>query len=299
MIRRLRSRLRSAAQNLAYLRAQFPPPLGTRPAVELAVCAIFKDEAPHLAEWVAFHQLVGVERFYLYDNNSSDDWRAALAPELEAGIAEVLPWPQTPGQMDAYADCLARHRIDTRWLAFIDIDEFLFCPNGRALPAVLSKFRSAPGVAVCSRYFGFGGVEEPQPGLTIETYLMRAHDDFEPNTWVKSIVFPRMTERPAEIPHHFVYRHSRSAVGEDGLPAPHGDRRPPTADLLRINHYYTRSRAEYDAKLGGWSGWGDRSGARQLGDTRLPPDDMRDETILRYAPFVRRALSERPGTPRA
>jgi hypothetical protein len=290
-------------RNLAYLRAQVPPPIGTKPPVELAVCAIFRDEAPYLAEWIAFHRLVGVERFYLYDNRSTDDWRAALAPELAEGVAEVIDWPHDRGQLSAYADCLDRHRTDTRWIAFIDIDEFLFSPTGRSLPDVLRAFRSWPGVAVCSRYFGFGGQDEPPDGLVTESYLMRAADAFEPNTWVKSIVFPRVTKGPADIPHHFLYRYSRSAAGEDGAPVVGADRIPPTADLLRINHYYTRSRAEYANKLVAPSGWGARAEHLRAADPRLPPDDVRDELILRWVPFLHRALQERasapPGTPRA
>jgi hypothetical protein len=277
-------RARDTFRNLAYLR---------RPQVELAVCAIFKDEARYLAEWIVFHRLVGVQRFYLYDNGSSDDWRTALAPELADGVVEVIDWPHSRGQLSAFADCLERHRTDTRWIAFIDIDEFLFSPTGSSLPDVLQGFRAVPGVAVCSRYFGIGGWEDPPDGLVTESYLMRARDDFEPNTWIKSIVFPRVTARPADIPHRFLYAHRASAVGEDGLPAPSDDRIPPTADLLRINHYYTRSRAEYEAKLRSPSGWGGRAEALRADDPRMPPDEVRDETILRWVPFVRRALQER------
>ena len=273
---------------LAYLWAQL-----RRPPVELAVCAIFRDEARHLAEWVTFHRLVGVERFYLYDNRSADDWRAALAPELAGGVAEVVDWPHDRGQLSAYADCLDRHRADTRWIAFIDVDEFLFSPTGRSLPAVLRAFRTWPGVAVCSRYFGFGGQDEAPDELVTASYLMRAADDFEPNTWVKSIVFPRMTKSPADIPHHFLYRDSRPAAGEDGAPVTGADRIPPTADVLRINHYYTRSRAEYARKLGAPSGWGDRGEHLRTDDPRLPPDDVRDEAILRWVPALRRELERR------
>jgi hypothetical protein len=38
----------------------------------LGAFAIFKDEASYLPEWFEFHRLVGVERFFLYDNGSSD-----------------------------------------------------------------------------------------------------------------------------------------------------------------------------------------------------------------------------------
>ena len=39
---------------------------------ELAIVAIFKDEAPYLREWLDYHLLAGVEHFYLYSNESSD-----------------------------------------------------------------------------------------------------------------------------------------------------------------------------------------------------------------------------------
>ena len=41
----------------------------------------FRNEARYLAEWVTFHQLMGAERFWRYDNLSADDWQSALAPD--------------------------------------------------------------------------------------------------------------------------------------------------------------------------------------------------------------------------
>ena len=40
---------------------------------ELSVVAIMKNEGAYLKEWLDFHILVGVEKFYLYDNESNDD----------------------------------------------------------------------------------------------------------------------------------------------------------------------------------------------------------------------------------
>src|SRR6185437_4229751 len=45
----------------------------------LAVCAIFREEAPFLDEWIAFHHGIGVRHFYLYNNFSSDHFRQVLA----------------------------------------------------------------------------------------------------------------------------------------------------------------------------------------------------------------------------
>ncbi len=133
--------VREAYRRIGYLRARWPRPFGTRPPITLAVCAIFRDEARYLAEWVTFHRVQGVERFYLYDNLSTDDWRSELEPEIAAGIVEVRHWPDVPGQASAYEDCLRRHRTDTRWIAFIDIDEFLFSPTGETAAGGIAGVR--------------------------------------------------------------------------------------------------------------------------------------------------------------
>jgi len=40
---------------------------------ELAVCALVQNEAPYIAEWIAYHRLIGFEHFFIYDNHSNDD----------------------------------------------------------------------------------------------------------------------------------------------------------------------------------------------------------------------------------
>lgn len=275
---------RRAAWRVGYERARWPRPLGTRPPIGLAVCAIFRDEARYLPEWVTFHRLQGVERFWLYDNLSDDGWRSALAPELRSGLVEVTPWSDHPGQFSAYSDCLRRHRDDARWIALIDLDEFLFSPTGRPLPEVLRSFDTHPAVAANWRVYGVGSPD----GLVVETHLLRAPDGDPVNLHVKSIVYPRKTSTFVENPHHF--RHWGRAVGEDRRQIDSSLRDPPTVNLLRINHYFARSQADLDRKLG-----------RPRADTgemrtgaRIPvADEVHDETMLRFAPALRDAMAAR------
>jgi Glycosyltransferase family 92 len=281
------SRARNWGRKLGYLRERWPRPLGTRPPIALAVCAIFRDEARYLAEWVNFHRIQGVERFYLYDNRSTDDWRTELEPEIDAGIVEVQHWPFVPGQRSAYDHCLEHHREDARWIAFIDIDEFLFSPTGRPLPEVLRDFDLHPGVVVNWRIYGTNGFEQPPDGLVIENYLRRPRDDYPGNGWMKSIVNPRRT-LCARSAHHFKLR--GEPVAEDHLPAKGIVVREPTAELLRINHYYAKSEEEFRRKA-------ERPVALtgEVDADREPPpaDVVRDETVLRFAPDLRSMLASR------
>ena len=96
----------------------------------LAIQAMFLNEARYLREWIEFHRLVGVERFFLYDHESTDGGAELLAPYVEEGIVVLHDWPVHPGLLEANQDCIERHCDDARWVAFMDIDEFLFSPTG-------------------------------------------------------------------------------------------------------------------------------------------------------------------------
>jgi len=287
--------VREAYRRIGYLRARWPRPFGTRPPIGLAVCAIFRDEARYLAEWVTFHRLQGVERFYLYDNLSTDDWRSALGREIAAGIVEVRHWPDVPGQASAYEDCLRHHRTDARWIAFIDVDEFLFSPTGKPLPEVLRGFDTHPGVVVNWRVYGTNGWEHPPDGLVIDNYPLRAPDDHPANRLVKSIVYPRRTLAPTPwgMGSHLFFHHG-NPVGEDMLPLLRHAREPATADLLRINHYYAKSDEEFrrkearpnpiDHSVGGW--W-------TAAGYPPPQAAIDDDSILQFRPELVKALATR------
>jgi Glycosyltransferase family 92 len=276
-----------------YVRARYGPPLGTRPPIDLAICAIFRDEARYLAEWVAFHRLQGATRFYLYDNLSTDDWEAAIGEEIASGIVEATSWPHVPGQLEAYDDCLVRHRNHARWIAFLDIDEFLFSPTGRRVTDILHDFDTHPGVLVNWRMYGTNGRTSPPDGLVIESYPMRAADNYFANALTKSIVYPRMALgcRPDTV-HYFRLR--GNPVGEDGHPALKQTREPPTADLLRINHYYAKSDVEFERKSL-------RPNARDgvvIERFPMPPAEVHDDSIRSYGEKVKAILPGRPSNTR-
>ena len=121
------------------------------------------------------------------------------------------------GQGWAYADALERARCRTRWLAFIDLDEFLFSPGPTPLPAVLTDYEEHPGVVVNWQVFGSSGLRVKPDGLVIETFVARARTQWVRNRRVKSIVDPTRATRPIG-PHFFEYAGGALAVTEDREP---------------------------------------------------------------------------------
>jgi hypothetical protein len=273
----------------------------------LSVGAIFRDEADYLQEWIEFHRLVGVERFFLYDNGSVDDWRTVLAPYIREGVVEVHHWPHGQ-QYDAYDDCLQQHGPESRWIAFIDIDEFLFSPTGTPLPEMLTSYERWPGVGVHWCVYGGSGHLQKPNGLVIESYLHHTTDPLR-NRWIKSIVDPSRTVR-CLTSHAFRYRAGGArAYAVDEHHRELSDRQPRrepgsnsgwsndiSHDLLRINHYWTKSREEWDRKAARPDAMhgGDRFFVRiEWEKMQATLSQQRDDAITAYAPALRRALAAR------
>ncbi|MCE2121787.1 glycosyltransferase [Streptococcus thermophilus] len=97
--------------------------------IDLAIVAIIKNEGQYIEEWLRYHIVAGVQKFFLYDNDSSDNTREILEKYIRAGYVELIPYPGAAKQLPAYNDALAKHRYDCRYIAFIDADEFLYSCN--------------------------------------------------------------------------------------------------------------------------------------------------------------------------
>jgi hypothetical protein len=257
----------------------------------LSICASYRWEGPYLREWVAFHRVAGVERFFLYDNDSDDEHLEALAPYVEDGTVVLRHWPEYPmGQVKAYAHCLNEHAGDSRWIAFVDIDEFLFSPQGRPLPEVLRRYERWPGVGVNRVTFGTSGHENRPDGLVVEAYTRRLAIPGLTAS-VKSIVDPARATHPLN-PHVFAYTDGH-AVDENEQPLHETFAASDSCDELRINHYYTKSDAERVLKHSR-----PHAGGRMRAGPSFPGKGLRedrrfgvlDEAILRYVPDLKAEL---------
>ena len=293
----------------------------------LAICATIRDEARDLREWVVFHRLMGVEHFWLYDNFSRDKPEQVLAAEIAEGVVEIRPWHvpfQSGGQRRAYQHCLETHRDQTRWLAFFDLDEFLFSPTGASLPKTLERFAAHPGVAVNWLGFGSSGRDEREGLLVLEAFTRRAPTRWIRNHRVKCVVQPARTEHIQSV-HGCVYRDGALAVNGSGAPVrlvyrtrarrrwrrwlstvfPSGPFDPRAVwelepkgvhvEQLVIHHYLTRSRGEFAAKRARYEA--PRPGLRPVRnriDARYfrvhDRNDVEDGTLARFAPQLRAIL---------
>lgn len=219
----------------------------TTPQYYLTVCAIAKNEGPYFKEWIEWHRGKGVEKFYIYDNESTDCTKEVLKPYMESGIVEYTYWPGYRRQLAAYDDCLENNRFSSRWIAFIDLDEFIVPIKDASIPKFLSRFESFAAVEINWLIYGSGGRKTKTPGTMMERFKFHSTPGHYLNRHVKSIVDPRrvftMTgcHESAKISGCIADSHCHPVKK-------HFRDREPQQDIIRINHYAVRSYEEFIEK---------------------------------------------------
>jgi hypothetical protein len=260
---------------------------------ELTACLKFKNAARFLPEWIEFHQIVGFEHFYLYNNNSTDDYIEVLAPYRDEGSVTLYEWPRSPAAPEADEHCVAHHRHEARWIAFLDDDEFLFPSRGESVRKVLSRYKQYPALAVHWLMFGSSGHLRRPEGLVLESYLLRA-DYVSPI--IKSIVNPRRVAAPANA-HHWLYRSGDIASDENERPVKISRSVPATAEVLRINHYWSKSLEDGQNRItrgavDQWTKENPRS-MKLWHDFDRGFNEVEDREVLRFVPALKRRLEVR------
>jgi len=271
----------------------------------LSVVLIAKNEASYLVEWLEFHRIAGVEHVYIYDNGSDDETVAILQSYIRAGFVSYVPWANfdqnAVPQRQAYAHALCNFGPRWRWMAFIDVDEFLFPLKSDSLRTALREYEDLPAVAVHWHMFGSSGHKRRPSGLVIENYTQRSAipSPAAPELLLKwkCIVNPKKV-RGVVSPHVFLLHDGRKgAYDEDRywiLKTQHATR---ASKILRLNHYYTKSEEELAAKIAkGSVGRLSIQGVNPKSFAALRAEaceiaTVKDEAILRFVPPLRKRVS--------
>lgn len=267
----------------------------------MVFAGIAKNEGSYIQEWIEFHRLVGVDRFVIYDNGSTDNMKDVLEPYVTKGIVDYVYLPGRAKQLDAYYDALKRYRKIAKWMGFIDLDEFVIpVEEGKQLDQVVEEvmetYPNAGGVAINWYVYGSSGFQKRPQGLVMENYLKRAEDDYKNNRCVKNIVNPRRIKGYLYDPHTPTYFYGFEGVNENGkkVDGPWNYYPDNSYKKLRINHYYCKSVEEGKIKF-------DRGLATHEQDVKndwekyneFDRNEVYDDIILRYVEDVKKSLEKK------
>ena len=227
----------------------------------VSLCLIFKDEAPFLKEWLDYHLTIGVDHFYLFNNNSTDNYLEVIQPYIDNHTVTLTQWPLEQSQSKCYRYCLETFRNETNWIGYIDADEFV-CPKKYTnINSWIKKWRKYPAVKVDWLQFGTSGnIHHNYSQNVIEQYLACWDKFFLGKTFVNTRY--QVTNWNTQAFHHlstvkysiFGIKFNLIAVNQFGFFCPLGVNRWNKSEYIanadmQINHYYIKAWDIYKEKM--------------------------------------------------
>ncbi|KAL6543665.1 hypothetical protein OROGR_010162 [Orobanche gracilis] len=255
---------------------------------ELCVCTMVWNQASAIREWIMYHSWLGVEKWFVYDNNS-DDVIENVIRELNVEdynvVRRVWPWIKT--QEAGFSHCALKSKDECNWVSFMDVDEYFYFPYStpghqlyrtlghaprNSLRALVANISSSSGnigeIRTSCHSFGPSGLKSlPARGVTAG-YTCRLQSPERH----KSIVRPDAVDPTLlNVVHHF---HLRRGFDYTNLPE----------STATINHYkyqvwevfgakFYRRVATYVADWQENQNEGSRDRAPGLGTEAVEPSD--------------------------
>ncbi|XP_028754357.1 glycosyltransferase family 92 protein RCOM_0530710-like isoform X2 [Neltuma alba] len=176
---------------------------------DLCVCTMVWNQASALKEWIIYHSWLGVERWFIYDNNSDDDIENIIEElDLEGYNVSRTTWPWIKTQEAGFSHCALRSKQECNWVGFFDVDEFFYLKNRghhqNGLKLLVSNFSSSSSKlaeirTACHNFGPSGLTSHPKRGVTTG-YTCRMKNAERH----KSIVKPEMLDTSLlNVVHHF------------------------------------------------------------------------------------------------
>lgn len=212
---------------------------------DLAIVSMMKNAAPYIEEWLEYHLLAGVNHFFIYDNDSEDNFAEVLKPYIDAGLVTYIFYPGKRVMMAAFNEAIERYEFLCRYISFVDDDEFIFPKDNRSIAEVTDEIwiddKKIGGLEISWITFGSSGHKTADYSRGV---LERFTHRTSKTSWsIKSILNPRRADYMWS-PHFAVYFDDFLKISQINIDAtPNLDLK--IADKIVMNHYHLKSLEEY------------------------------------------------------
>lgn len=139
------------------------------------VCAIFKNESHILNEWIKHYLFHGADHIYLVNDFSTDNYQEIVDryPEHVTLFHNDIVTKEVGRQPMIANKHFLPLRDKSKWMAVLDLDEFLYSPYEINIPTVLQKYEMFSQLKIDWLHFGSND-HILQPHVVAEGFVKRA-----------------------------------------------------------------------------------------------------------------------------
>jgi hypothetical protein len=272
----------------------------------ICVVAILKDEAAFLDEWLVYHKQLGINHFFLYDDDPALPLKHILTAHRD--YVTTTDWHGTDrhyqglnSQTKAYTHALEHFIKAYEWVIFLDGDEFIVLPGWNDnITCFLDDFSEATAISLNWHVFGHNGYYTDPVGLITSSLTRRMA---EPSTNIKTFTRTNAIFK-INSPHYCDLMFGRRLDANQqrftkGLYAGKTDR-------AYINHYQCRSFERWMARVERGDACGDTTRLQDCHHWRFDQEkclrqfvttvakdknEFIDEYMLKFSPTITSCLS--------
>lgn len=108
---------------------------------KICLCALAKLENNYINEWIDYYLSLGFDNIIIYDNNDTNSENIAdVCKCYDTSIVEIKNVIGIPAKQNKwYSDCYRNVSKSFDYVAFFDVDEFLFLPNNMTIHDFLER----------------------------------------------------------------------------------------------------------------------------------------------------------------
>ena len=208
----------------------------------LSLGCIIKDE-DYLEEFLVYYRILGVEHFFIYDNNSKLPIYNRLKETKLIKFCTIIPW--TGHQVSAYKNLIKTTKNITKWLIIIDGDEYILPKKHKCLRTFLNDYKDYHAIGINWVMYGSSNYDRKQDGFIIDNYRYNTGiQDRHIKTickplYVNDIICPHSII-PTD-PDKYIDPYKRKQQGPFNINK--------TTDIIQINHYWGKSTEDMLQKI--------------------------------------------------
>tara|TARA_Y100001938_G_C8041496_1_gene406388 strand:- start:153 stop:1067 length:915 start_codon:yes stop_codon:yes gene_type:complete len=154
----------------------------------LTVATSIRTKYPNnVIQWFLWNKFIGVDYFYIVDDNSDSEISEILKRHLDSvTVIPIQEIGKEASQVDLYQHLYEEYKNASKWMMFIDDDEFIF-PSSSNLnfSNFLKKFENARGVELNWRNFSPQAQRENPSG---DKLILDFYKFYKPSPYPKSAI---------------------------------------------------------------------------------------------------------------